>query len=49
LTVLQTDRLVLRVMTEADIDFLAGMLGDPVVMEHYPKPLYRNEAQATKR
>jgi RimJ/RimL family protein N-acetyltransferase len=45
LTVLQTDRLVLRLMTEADIDFLAGMLGDPVVMEHYPKPRDRDEAQ----
>jgi RimJ/RimL family protein N-acetyltransferase len=46
MTVLQTDRLMLQLMTEADLDFLAAMLGDPAVMQHYPKPLDRNEAQA---
>lgn len=46
MTVLRTDRLELRVMTEADLDFLAGMLADPAVMEHYPKPLDRSAAQA---
>jgi RimJ/RimL family protein N-acetyltransferase len=42
--ILETERLSLRRMTEADLDFLAGMLGDQEVMRHYPKPLQRAEA-----
>jgi RimJ/RimL family protein N-acetyltransferase len=42
--ILETGRLRLRGMTGADLDFLASMLGDPVVMKHYPKPLDRAEA-----
>lgn len=41
---IETERLALRRMTEQDLDFLAGMLGDPEVMRHYPKPLPRAEA-----
>jgi RimJ/RimL family protein N-acetyltransferase len=39
--ILTTERLHLRAMTEADLDFLSAMLGHPEVMEHYPKPLDR--------
>jgi RimJ/RimL family protein N-acetyltransferase len=44
-TILTTERLRLRAMTEADLDFLTEMLGHPEVMEHYPKPLDRAEAR----
>ena len=33
---LETERLILREMTEADYDALYAVLGDPVIMEHYP-------------
>ncbi len=33
-------------MEESDLDFVAGMLGDPEVMRHYPKVLDREEARA---
>ncbi|WP_427133562.1 GNAT family N-acetyltransferase [Pseudarthrobacter sp. S9] len=42
---LQTERLHLREMTDDDLDDMAGMLGDPVVMEYYPAPKTRMEAQ----
>ena len=44
--VLQTPRLRLREMDEADLDFLAAMLGDAEVMRFYPKVLDRAEAGA---
>ena len=44
--VLVTERLSLREITWDDLDFLATMLGDPVVMRHYPKPHTREEAAA---
>ena len=44
--VLATARLVLRELTEGDLDFVASMLGDTEVMRHYPKPLSREEAAA---
>ena len=43
-TILETPRLVLRELTEGDRDFIAGMLADPEVMRHYPKPLSREES-----
>lgn len=38
-----TARLRFREMTEADLDVLAGLLGDPEVMEFYPAPKTRAE------
>lgn len=45
-TILETKRLRLRELTQADLDFVADMLGDPEVMRFYPKPLSRLEAEA---
>ena len=39
-----TDRLVFREMTEADLDSMAALLGDPMVMAYYPHPKDRAEA-----
>jgi RimJ/RimL family protein N-acetyltransferase len=44
--VLITRRLVLREMTNADLDDVAALLGDPEVMRYYPAPKSRGEAQA---
>jgi RimJ/RimL family protein N-acetyltransferase len=33
-------------MTDDDLDAMAGLLGDPVVMAYYPAPRTRDEAQA---
>jgi RimJ/RimL family protein N-acetyltransferase len=33
-------------MTDADLDDMAALLGDPEVMRHYPAPKRRDEAQA---
>ena len=41
---LTTDRITFRLIDEGDLDFLASMLGDPVVMRHYEKVLSRDEA-----
>ncbi len=43
-TILETERLRLREMTPADLEFLASLLGDPAVMRHYPAPLDRAAA-----
>jgi RimJ/RimL family protein N-acetyltransferase len=42
--VIQTERLGLREMTAADIDDMARMLGDPLVMRYYERPYTRDEA-----
>jgi len=42
--ILETERLRLRELEPADLDFVAAMLADPVVMRFYPKPLIREEA-----
>ncbi|HET6204204.1 MAG TPA: GNAT family N-acetyltransferase [Planctomycetota bacterium] len=47
--VLETPRLALREMTLGDLDFVAGMLGDPEGMRFYPKPLSREESEAWVR
>ena len=39
-----TSRLRFREMTEADLDAMAGLLGDPAVMRYYPQPRTREEA-----
>jgi hypothetical protein len=44
--VLTSARLALRELVLSDLDFVAEMLADPVVMRYYPKPLTRVEAQA---
>jgi len=41
--ILETPRLLLRTMSLADLDFLAEMYADPMVMRYYPKPLNRVE------
>ena len=41
-----TLRVRFRTMTENDLDAMAGLLGDPVVMAHYPAPKTRAQAQA---
>jgi len=43
-TILETPRLVLREMTDGDLDFVAAMLADPGVMRYYPKCYSRGEA-----
>jgi RimJ/RimL family protein N-acetyltransferase len=44
--ILETERLRLREMGVADLDFLAALLDDPEVMRFYPKRYSRAEAQA---
>jgi RimJ/RimL family protein N-acetyltransferase len=44
--ILITERLQLREMVDADLDFLAVMLADAEVMRYYPKQHTREEAQA---
>ena len=39
-----TARLRFREMAEADLDVMAGLLGDPEVMRFYPRPKTRAEA-----
>jgi RimJ/RimL family protein N-acetyltransferase len=41
-----TPRLNLRAMTDDDLDDMAALLDNPVVMAHYPRPRSRQEAQA---
>jgi len=39
-----TERLRFREMSDADLDLMADLLGDPHVMRHYPRPKTRDEA-----
>jgi RimJ/RimL family protein N-acetyltransferase len=39
-----TERLAFREMTDADLDDMAALLGDPAVMTYYPHPYSRAEA-----
>jgi RimJ/RimL family protein N-acetyltransferase len=41
-----TARVRFRPMTDDDLDSMADLLGDPVVMAYYPAPKTREEAQA---
>ncbi len=44
---IRTDRLLLRDWNDGDLDAFAAMSADPVVMEHYPSVLSREESDAT--
>ncbi len=44
MSILQTQRLLLREMSLGDLDFIAAMLADPEVMRYYPKCYSRDEA-----
>lgn len=43
-TILETPRLSLREMSMDDLDFVAGMLAHPEVMQFWPKCYHRDEA-----
>jgi RimJ/RimL family protein N-acetyltransferase len=45
MTVLTTQRLILREMSSADLDDIAGLLGDEYIMRYYPRLKTRSEAQ----
>jgi RimJ/RimL family protein N-acetyltransferase len=45
-TILETPRLALREMSLDDLDFIATMLADPLVMRFYPQTYSREEAAA---
>jgi RimJ/RimL family protein N-acetyltransferase len=45
MVILETERLVLRRLTPADLDDLHQMLGDPEVMKFYPSVKTRDESQ----
>src|SRR5262245_26769829 len=44
--VLETERLALRELLPADLDFVAAMLGDVETMRFYPRPYTREESAA---
>jgi ribosomal-protein-alanine N-acetyltransferase len=44
--VLRTDRLLLRPWRDSDLEPFAALNGDPVVMEHFARPLDRAESDA---
>jgi [ribosomal protein S5]-alanine N-acetyltransferase len=43
--VLETERLVLRYLTENDVDAVFAVLGDPLAMKYYPRSFTREDAQ----
>ncbi|MGD0558640.1 MAG: GNAT family N-acetyltransferase [Streptosporangiaceae bacterium] len=45
MTVLTTQRLILREMANPDLDQMAALLGDEYAMRYYPQPKTRSEAQ----
>jgi len=45
-TIFETNRLLLRELTHDDLDDLAGVLGDPEAMTHYPQVKSREESLA---
>lgn len=44
--ILETPRLVLRELEPGDLDFIAELLAHPEVMQFWPKPYTREEAEA---
>jgi RimJ/RimL family protein N-acetyltransferase len=45
MAILNTERLTLRQMSDADLDDMAALLGDEDVMRYYPRPKTRDEAR----
>ena len=45
MTILETERLVLRHLTPDDLDDLAALMADPVVMRYFPSTRTHEEAQ----
>ncbi len=43
--ILETERLVLRPLAPSDEDAMFDLLGDPIAMQWYPRPLSREEAR----
>jgi len=43
--ILETTRLTLREMEMSDLDFIVDLLGNPQVMEYWPKPYSNEEAR----
>lgn len=43
---IETERLILRRLTAADVEPLARILSDPVTMQHWPAPLTAAEVEA---
>lgn len=43
--IIETERLILRELTEQDFDALFAVLGDPEVMQHYPNVLDENKVR----
>lgn len=43
-SVLETPRLVLRQVELSDLDYVARLLGDPVVMRYWPRPMTREDS-----
>lgn len=44
-TVIETERLILREMTQEDLDFLVLLMSNPKVMKHFPKLYSRQEVE----
>ncbi len=47
--ILKTDRLILREMTDADVEPLLKVLGDPAAMRYYPAPYTREGVEGWVR
>lgn len=43
-TVLETERLLLRHMETEDADAMYAVIGDPIAMQYYPRPFARDDA-----
>jgi len=44
-SVMETERLVLRHLTESDVDAIFAVLGDPLAMKYYPRSFTREDAE----
>jgi [ribosomal protein S5]-alanine N-acetyltransferase len=44
-TMLETERLLLRLFVPEDVEALAGVLSDPIAMQWYPRPFSRPEVE----
>jgi [ribosomal protein S5]-alanine N-acetyltransferase len=41
---LETERLILRPLTQDDVDAIYAVIGDPIAMQHYPRTFAREDA-----